>query len=309
MPPGMNEPIRAVAGVVDVEFVCGAAAPAGAVPDLLLEVPHGATRTGHFERARERLRGDIDARLIDFFFVNTDVGAPELARAIAGQVVAAAPTRTAVLVRSLLPRTFVDCNRKLAVDAAPTGSAKGQLTPGLPPWIADARDQRLLLELHAQYQATATAAFAAVCGRGGHALMVHTYAPRSIDVAVDADIVAALRGAYAADRIDTWKLRAPVDLITTDPAGEDRSARAVAAIAERELRAAGVDVTRNGTYDLHPATLAHEFCTRYAGRCLCFEVRRDLLVPEFVPFRELLVDEGKVAAMAAPFARALVAQG
>ncbi len=91
-------------------------------------------------------------------------------------------------------------------------------------------------------------------------------------------------------------------------AGVDLSPVAVAAEVERELRAGGIEVARNGTYDLHTSTLAHEFSARFPGRCLCFEVRRDLLVPEFVPFRELTVDVRRVEAMAAPFARAVAAQ-
>lgn len=303
----MHDSIRSVAGVCEVAFVRGVAADPGAAPDLLLEVPHGATLARHFTALREQMVAPAPADLIDFFFVNTDVGAPELARAIAEQVVAAAPERTALVLTSQLPRTLVDCNRRLDPDARPEASDVGELTPGLPPWITHPADQRLLLQLHAAYVRVAAAAFAAVCGGGGHALLAHTYAPRSLDVPVDDHIVDHLRAAYAPGRVEQWPLRAEIDLITEDPDGRDLSPPAIARNAARELEAAGHQVEFGGTYKLHPSTQAFEFAERYPGRCLCFEVRRDLLVPEFVPFRELHVDVSKVAAMAGPFARAITA--
>jgi hypothetical protein len=301
----MALPFRSLAGIAEVDYVCGAAADPTAVPDLLLEVAHGATAARHFTDLRARLSGDIPAELIEFFFVNTDVGAPELAMAIASAVVAAAPARSALVIRSLLPRTLIDCNRRLDAAARPGGSAPGEVTPGLPIWIRDPADQDLLLQLHADYAALVRAAVAAVCGGGGHALFVHSYAPCSIDVPVDERVVEHLRAAYRPDRLAAFSLRAEVDLITADPAGRELASPALVALVEHELAAAGRQVTRNGTYALHPATLAHEFAAAQPGRCLCFEVRRDLLVPEFVPFVELAVDPAKVREIAGPFARAL----
>lgn len=299
----MNPAIRSVDGVCDVEILRGADADPDAVPDLLFEVPHGATRARHFLELHRRMRGDVPSDLIDFFFVNTDVGAPELAREIAGQVVEAAPRRSALVVSSALPRTLVDCNRRLEPAAEPRASAAGQLTPGLPIWIRDPDDQRLLLELHAAYREVAAAAFAAVCGGGGVGLMVHTYAPRSLDVAVDDRIVERLRAAY--ERPEDWPLRAEIDLITHDPEGRELANAELARGVARGLIAAGRAVEHNGVYSLHPATLAHAFAAEYPGRTLCFEARRDLLVDEFVPFRELDVDPGRVRDLAAPFAAAL----
>ncbi|MCA8977118.1 MAG: N-formylglutamate amidohydrolase [Planctomycetes bacterium] len=303
----MHQAISSSGGVCDVEYVRGAEAAKAAVPDLLLEVPHGATLARHFVELRGRLEGEVPAELIDFFFVNTDIGAPELAQAIAAQFVAAAPTRTALVLRSLLPRTLVDCNRHLDPDARPQGTEAGQLTPGLPPWIGDPRDQRLLLALHGEYARLAATAFDAVCGAGGMALLVHSYAPRSLDVPVDDRIVDHLHAAYAPDRIEQWPLRAEVDLITHDPDGRDFAPAVLVDAVVRDLQAMGRQVERNGTYSLHPSTLAHRFAARYPGQCLCFEVRRDLLVTEFVPFVELHADPERVAAMAAPFARAMAA--
>jgi predicted N-formylglutamate amidohydrolase len=302
----MVQPLRSHAGVCEVEHLRGAAADPAKAPDLLLEVPHGATRAHDFDALQASLRGPFRDDLRDFFFVNTDVGAPELARAVAAAVVRAQPRRSAVVVRCLVPRTFVDCNRRIDADAQPAASAAGAPTPGLPPWIQDPADRALLLRHHGVYRDVVDAAFATVCGAGGIGLMVHTYAPRSIDVPVDDEVVAHLRREYAADRIGTWPLRAAVDLITHDPDGALLAAADLADRAAREFGAAGFDVARNGAYSLHPVTLAHQFAARHRGRTLCLEVRRDLLA-EWQPFRELRVDPARVEHAAAPLAAAVLA--
>ncbi|HEB54326.1 MAG TPA: hypothetical protein ENI87_13825, partial [bacterium] len=140
-----------------VTTVCGAAADTTANPDLLLEVPHAATRARHFDRLRGQLQGDYDEGLRDFFFVNTDVGAPELAHAVAAGFVAADPRRTAVVVTSEIPRTFVDCNRSIDRDAVATASKAGGMTPGLPPWVVDEGDRELLLDRYFAYRAVVAA--------------------------------------------------------------------------------------------------------------------------------------------------------
>lgn len=304
----MGDSLRSRAGICDVEFVRGAAARADAPPDLLLEVAHGATRAAHFTGLRRQLRGAYRDDLIDFFFVNTDVGAPELAVAIARAVVGARPDRTAVVVRCLLPRTFVDCNRAIAADAVAKASKPGEMTPGLGPWVVDAHDRELLLAHYRSYREVVTAAFAATMAQAtGRALFVHTYAPRNVDVAVDANIGANLRAAYAAERLGTWTLRPDVDLITHDPDGVELASPALAARAMAEFRGAGFEVARNTTYALHPVTLAHGFAVQRPASTLCFEVRRDLLT-EFVPFRELLPDAARVERAAQPVAAAVLGE-
>jgi hypothetical protein len=95
--------------------------------------------------------------------------------------------------------------------------------------------RRHLLAAYAQYREVVETGFALTCDRGGLGLMVHTYAPRSIDVAVDADIGKSLRAAYAADRIGSWPLRPGVDLITHDPDGRELAAPGLAQRAAAEL--------------------------------------------------------------------------
>lgn len=297
----MTTPFSAasIPGVVDVIHVRGAAA-GSAAPRLLLEVPHGATRTAHFTDLRRALYGEYPADLVDFFHVNTDMGAPELAVRTAERVVAAMPECAAVVLRCCIPRTFVDCNRR--IDTTAPG-----MTPGLHAWVRDPRDKTLLLDRYQAYRSLAERTYAQVCGSGGLAWMVHSYAPRSIDVPVDDRIVEHLRKAYAPDSIGSWPLRPEVDFIARTPDGSDLAAPVLLREAAAALAAAGVTTTINGTYPLHPSTLAHDFAVAHKGRTLCLEVRRDLLVSEFTPFAEMHADPGRADRIAAPLAAASIA--
>lgn len=283
---------RSIPDVAEYALVRGAAAQDE--PALLLEIPHGATRAAHFDALRGALVGSYPGDLRDFFFVNTDVGAPELALRIALAVVAADPKRSVAVLRCLVPRTFVDCNR--VIDGAPAG-----MTPGVHVWVKDPRDLALLLARYGAYRALAESLYAGICGRGGLALMVHSYAPRSIDVPVDENIVASLRAAYLPEKIGSWPLRAEVDLIADDPEGKPLACEPLV----RELLASDLHAVRCGSYALHPSTLAHVFATKYPGRTLCFEVRRDLLVEEFTPFAEMRADPKKLERIALVLARAI----
>jgi len=295
--------VQSIPDVCDVALVRGSRA--SAEPDLLLEVPHGATRAADFDALRGALRGDYPAELRDFFFVNTDVGAPELARRVAELVVAADPGRCAAVVRCRLPRTFVDCNRLIDADTVPRASAVGQLTPGVHAWVREPADLALLLERYRAYRALVEDLCGRVCGAGGRAVMVHSYAPRSVDVPVDEHVVASLRRAYAPERLASWPLRAPVDLIVDTPAGERLAEDALVERVRAGYAAAGFEVALNGAYALMPGTLATLLAERHRGRTLCLELRRDLLVTEFTPFQEMRAEPAKIERAAAPLAAAL----
>ncbi|MFZ5480013.1 MAG: N-formylglutamate amidohydrolase [Myxococcota bacterium] len=293
--------LPSVPHVVDVTHVRGARADGP--PSLLLEVPHGATATRDFTSVRDALRGELPAGLADFFHVNTDVGAPEIAEAIAARFVADRPTASALVVRARIPRTFIDVNRVLDLSAADYKS--GGVTPGLPPYVRDADDVALLRARYAAYQEVAEQAFAAVCGAGGLAIMVHTYAPRSVDVEVDADIGPKLRAAYAPEVEPTWPLRPEVDLIVRTQDGRVLAdARLVDAVRAR-LADMGVTAATSETYPLHPSTTAYARAVRYAGRTLCLEVRRDLVADPWDPFVEMRMSGERVARVAGALADAL----
>ena len=296
--------LASIPAVCDVVHVRGKQADPQAPPDLLLEVPHGATRAADYEAVRKELRGSYPDDLQAFFFVNTDVGAPEVALATARRFVAAAPTRSAVVVRCLIPRTFVDCNRVIEPDAKPQASAAGEVTPGLHAYVQDTHDRQLLLGRYSAYRQAVTAAYDQTCGAGGLGLMVHSYAPRSIDVPVDADIVGRLRREYEPDRIGGWPLRAEVDFIVRDEAGTLLVREDLLAAMQTACTQAGYQVAVASTYTLHPATLAYEFAVRHPGATLCLELRRDLLVREFTPFAEMVADPERVARAASALAAA-----
>lgn len=301
----MPVPLQSIADVAEVTHYRGSAAEGG--PDLLIEVAHGATTEAHFDTLRAALHGDYPADLRDFFFVNTDVGAPELAIALAEFVVEADPNRSATVVRCQLPRTFVDCNRVIDGDARGRSSKAAEVTPGLHAWVTDARDRQLLLSRYAAYRALVESAAAQVCGGGGLMLFAHSYAPRSIDVPVDERIVERLRREYEPERLQHWPLRAEIDLITEDPEGRPLAAPQLAELVEVACRRHGLQCERNSAYALHPVTLAHGVAQRFPQSTLCFEVRRDLLVAEFTPFAAMTVDAEKVTRVAAALAAGVTA--
>jgi hypothetical protein len=210
-----------------------------------------------------------------------------------------------LVIRCLVPRTFVDCNRIVDAVTRPASSAAGQMTPGVASYVTDPADLALLLARHAAYRDETMRAFDAVCGAGGTALMLHSYAPKSVDVPVDERIVERLREAYLPDAYAEWPWRAEIDLITTPEGGACLADEALAARVEAGFRRAGLTVARNGAYSLHPSSMAWLFASRHPGRTLCLEMRRDLLVREFTPFAEMDTDPAKTARVAAVLAAAL----
>jgi len=294
--------ISSLDGVLDVLRVYGADASPTAAPDLVIEVPHGATRTDDFTRLEALLQSPLPVNLVDFFHVNTDAGSPELSEALAARFVAAHPTRTAVVLRCRIPRTFMDCNRR--IDADPAAFKEGKVTPGLMPWIAHPDDRALLLARYTAYVDAVRAEVAAAMPAGA-LVMLHTYAPRSVDVEVDADIVTNLRRAYEPDVEPTWPLRPPVDVIGRGLDGTSYAPAAVVDALRSAMATRGVTVADGETYPMHPSTLAWDHATAWPGRTLCVEVRRDLVADPFDPFVQMHIGPDKVAGLADALAAAV----
>lgn len=298
-------PLASIPDVAFVEVLRGAEAPADAAPDLLVEVPHGADRREHYDRLRGRLQGDLPADLHAFFHINTDVGAWAYGRATAEAVLAAQPDRSALLIRSLIPRTFIDCNRP-ADFAGDADLAQGGVTAGVPSYVRDERDLTLLQGLHRAYVGLVEQAFHQVCGAGGQALVPHTYGPRTLGIeGVDDRIVESLRWACDPERVETWPLRTEVDLLTRDGDGKLLAPAGVEEQLLERFAAAGFAPALNDTYFLHPATLGHGWSARYPGQVVCLEVRRDLLVPAWTPFEEMVADPARARRVAEILAPAL----
>jgi hypothetical protein len=292
-------------GVVTVELLCGAAATPSTPPEFLVEVPHGACRRAHYDALRSRMKGDLPDDLHCFFHINTDVGAWEYGRATALRVLAEHPKKSALVVRSLIPRTLIDCNRPAT--RAGGDLQKGALTAGVPSYIDHVDDHALLVSLHQHYVDVADAAFELVCGKnGGLAVIPHTYGPRTLGISgVGRDIVAQLRHACAPERESTWPLRADVDFLTHDPDGKDWSPPGLVATLVDAFAALGLEAKSNHAYNLHPASLGHTWSTRYPGRVLCLEVRRDHLVQQWTPFEEMTVVADRVDRVADALAPAV----
>jgi predicted N-formylglutamate amidohydrolase len=288
---------ESIAGVVDVQVVRGARAGAGA--DLVIEIPHGATETANFTALAAKLTSPLPDALVDFFHVNTDAGAPELAEAIAARLVAEDPARSVAIVRCRVPRTFIDCNRR--IDAAPADFKAGKVTPGLMPWITTDADRELLRAAYERYQRAVRDALDPAAA----ILMLHTYAPRTVDVEVDADIVKNLRQAYRPEVEPTWPLRPEVDIISRALDGTDHAPVEVAQTLRAALAAAGITVGDGATYPLHPSTVAWDHVIARPGRALCVEVRRDLVADPFEPFAQMTIGAAKVARLTGPFVSAL----
>ncbi len=295
--------LLSVDGIADIAVVRGAEARPDAPVDLVIEIPHGATQTEDFTALAARLTSPLPAGLVDFFHVNTDAGAPELGSATARLLVAAAPTRSVAIVCSRIPRTFIDCNRR--VDADPAEFKAGKVTPGLMPWITSSEDRELLRTLYDRYVALVLDATTELAPDGAM-LLLHTYAPRTVDVEVDLAIVQSLRAAYEPDVELTWPLRPEVDVISKALDGTNYAPVGVVDELRRIMAALDVTVADGTTYPLHPSTLAYDHVMARPGRAMCLEVRRDLLADPFQPFVQMRIAPAKVERLAVPLATALL---
>ena len=290
--------IRTIPGVCEVTFT----APRPGAPTLLIELPHGATRTADYEALRSRLAGSLPDNLEAFFYVNTDIGTPESARwlveALAGEGYGA------LVLRCLVPRTFIDCNRVVA--GSVQGAVIDGLTPAVAAYIEVAEDRALLEGLHREYHALVERAYVAICGAGGLALQLHSYAPRSVGIdRIDGEIVAALRRAYEPAVYATWPERPAVDIICAGTDGTMWAAPELVAAVRAAFAAIDVAAEENATYRLHPATMGYQYARAYPGQVLCVELNRGLVADPFVPFGESPIGPAKVERMSRPLASAL----
>jgi hypothetical protein len=269
--------------------------PAG----YLIELPHGATRAAHFEALRQQLDGDFPDDLEAFYFVNTDVGAPECAVEIARGL--ARIGASTLIVRALLPRTFIDCNRVIE------GGLRGdEMTPPVPDYVRNRDDIQTLVRVYREYQDVARRAYEEVCRDGGLALNLHSFAPRSVRVGpIDESIVQKLREAYAPGRFKTWKRRPGVDIISEDTGGRHLAPSHLVEALKREYAAIGIEAVENDTYRLHAESMSHVHSSAHPGKVLCMEINRELLADPFDPFEEMRIGPEKVTRMTAPVVAAL----
>ncbi len=294
--------LRSIPGIVDVTwYPPRGASEATPASTLLIELPHGATRRSDYEALEAQLVSPLPRDLVEFFFVNTDIGTPEGAEHVA-RALSEAPAgpRVGVLVlRCLLPRTFVDTNR--VVTGSPSSKVTDGVTPGVASYITAAADHALLARLHQRYHELVARAYAAVMERGGLALQLHSYSPRSVGIdTIDAHIVEALHAAYAPAVYETWPRRPSVDLITADAEGRVLADPEVVARLREQYASIGIEAAENGTYRLLPVTMGYQYAARYPGRVTCIEIDRGLLADPFIPFAASPIGAAKVERMMGP---------
>ena len=308
--------LSSVDGVCDIEVLRPLRQGSGQAPQpprgwLLIEVPHGATRKSDYDLLAARLKSTLPAQLDHFFFVNTDIGAPEGARSIANTL--CAEGFAIVIARCLIPRTFIDTNRVVTkpVVSGVEGSARGQLiggmTPAVPGYINDAGDAAMLTVMHGVYHAVVSAAYASVCGKAnGLALQLHSFAPRSVSIEkTDERIVESLHAAYVPEVYAKWPERPPVDLISATQDGSFKSAPDLVTALQAAYLEAGIEAAENATYHLHPATMGLVYARAHVDQVLCVELNRGLISDPFVPFGVSPISEEKIRRLTSPIARVL----
>lgn len=287
-----------------VEGVCEVTVHRGAGRKwLFIEVPHGATRKSDYDSVVSKLKSTLPEQLEHFFFVNTDIGAPEgaawLGRTLCAQGI------NVVVARCLIPRTFIDTNRVIA--PAEGGKLVGGMTPAVPGYIDSAEDAQWLTAQHARYHQVVDQLYQEVCrGADGLALQLHSYSPRSVSIEkTDGNIVSALHAAYVPEVYAKWPERPAVDVICATEDGSFRSAPKLVAAVLAAYAQEGIGAKENGTYHLHPVAMGFVYAQAYPQQVVCVELNRGLVADPFIPFGVSPISEAKVAKMVAPLGRAL----
>lgn len=290
-----------VDGVVEISHF----ASAGSRKWLFIEVPHGATRKSDYDAVATKLKSTLPDQLEHFFFVNTDIGAPEGAAWLGKNL--SAQGINVVVARCLIPRTFIDSNRVIA--PAQDGKVVDGLTPAVPGYIDSKEDAQWLTAQHSKYHQAVHAAYQEICrGADGLALQLHSYSPRSVSIEkTDGGIVKALHAAYVPEVYAKWPERPPIDIISALSDGSFRAAPRLVEALLAEYAKAGIAAKENGTYHLHTIAMGYEYARAYPQQVICVELNRGLVADPFVPFGVSPISEAKVEKMVAPIGRVLAA--
>jgi len=257
-------------------------------PQLLIELPHGAVNTEEYQFFAQQIPS-LPENLIDFFYVNTDVGTPELAHCIAQNL---KEHMRISIIRSRIPRTLVDCNRVLSL--SPEEYRAGKVTPGIPCYVPQ-QDHEWLHQIHQRYTKKVDELYASICQQGGSALILHSYSPKSVGISsVDQDIVEKLHWAYEADLYKTWPTRPKIDIIAKTKEGEWLCDMKRAEKLQQAYIQNDITVGLSQTYPMHPSTMAFRHAKKYPSQIICLEIRRDLLMKEFLPFAPMYACQKKI---------------
>ncbi|MAA79384.1 MAG: hypothetical protein CL916_09000 [Deltaproteobacteria bacterium] len=257
-------------------------------PQLFIELPHGCIHIEEYERFTQNI-SELPENLVDFFLVNTDIGTPELGFEIARLIQEKVGV---VVLRSRIPRTLIDCNRILSLNEE--AYKEGKVTPGIPSYVPLDHHQ-WLKEIHQRYTEKSKELFEEVCAQGGYAMMLHSYAPRSVGIdSIDHQIVEKLHWAYQDKIYKTWPLRPQIDFIAKTQDNQWLGAKERILSIKQRMEADGLEVGISSTYPMHPATTAYMHTEKYPNQTLCIEIRRDLLMKKFRPFTQLDADPQQI---------------
>lgn len=316
--------VQSIPNVCDVQVISGPDADLNAPCDVLCELPHGATEPGHIALAQQ-LTADYPEGYDDLFWVNTDQGSPEYGLRFAQQItdpawvathatllltdqqrqsaIIAAAKRKVLFIRALIPRTIVDLNRVWDLDTAAFRAAN--LTGAVAPF---ARPEELpaIRALYDAYQAVADAAHADICGRGGQAFNLHTYAPITVSINSDESLLSAVRRAYVPENYPNYPQRPPAQLITKLPGEPSLTDEALITKLVARYADAGIPLALDEPFTMHKATSCYVRAAAYPGQITVIELRRDTLTDAFVPFAKWPVPTALAEKMSAPLALAFV---
>lgn len=292
---------EALPDILEVHVLQGADAALDAPPDVLIEVPHGATTRAHFDTVRgwlthSEVPPDIDA----FYWVNTDLGAPEYALRFAQMLTEHAPHMTVLVLRGIVPRTFADLNR--VWESASGAFQAAGLNRAVPDFIHDA-DRPVLERAHRAYQEAVEAAYAHVLSRPGTmAFNLHTYAPISVAARPDEPVLTTLRRAYARESYPQQVRRPTGQLITARKNGPETADPALVEAVLGAYSEAGIEMAHNTPFQLHEVTTLDARAHAWPGRVLSMELSREALAAQYAPFVPLEIDPASVERLTAPLA-------
>lgn len=316
--------LRSIPEISQVLWFRGPEADQNSVPDLFIELPHGATELSFLEQTKKLVSQYPEDRYDDFFMVNTDQGSPEYAFRAARYLTdiadrdalfAALPSAShqaverrlaslsVCVLRCLLPRTIVDTNRRWDQEAGTFKAAN--LTGVVGSFLTDEKD---LAEIKSRYDAyceQARQGYDWVCGNGGLALNLHTYSPVSVELVEGEYIIDTLHRAYSHEFFPKQTRRPPIELITADLDGPCLAPRGLVDDLLARYRAMGYAATENEPFYLHQSTTGYTYAAKHQGKVLVMEIARDLLAEKFEPFSIMTIPEDKAAHFALPLAAAV----
>lgn len=304
--------------VFELSFYAGREACEKREPHVFIELPHGATSMEELEYAKTLTREYPGDRHDLFFTANTDQGSPEYGHRLAvlltqqkewpeGSLSDKAYERISHLkvcvMRSQMPRTILDVNRLWKRDEA---ARRSGLTPGTGPYITHPEDLDFLHNIYDFYQTEAASWYERVCGSGGFAFNLHTYAPISVQPKDGEYVVDALWRAYRGGEYDTFPLRPEVELITTPDGEPFLSHRILCDALIKAYGSLGATVAENEPYPLHQSTTAYLHAKNYPGKTLTIELSRKVLAKTFDPFVIMTMDPEQIDRFTRPIAKAFL---